>query len=159
MKNSPALEPFRIYVEQLRRGVRQRIDATAEPGFMEIAEGDELQFEQPVRMEGEAYLADDSLVIYLDLETEATLPCSICNERIEAPVRVEGLYHLEPLEDISTGVFQFEKVVREAILLEAPSFAECNGGNCSKRKEIAKYLVDPEKVREEETQRNPFADL
>ena len=51
--------------------------------------------------------------------------------------------------------------LREAVLLETPTFAECEG-DCPRRKEIAKYLKKPEKTGpdgKDDEGYHPFADI
>lgn len=150
-------EEFRIYVERLRHDKREQIQLEVAPGFLEVND-QFLSFTESVVVKGEAYLANDALVIHLEITAQAVVPCTICNAPVQIEVQIPDFYHVEPLEDIKTGFFDFKQVVREAILLEAPTFAECNNGSCSKRKEMAKYLAH-EKKDEEPNGYHPFANL
>lgn len=152
-------ESFRIYVEQLRDGQIESLEETYPPAFLNVAEKD-LAFVDPVRIKGEAYLADDVLVLHLDVRTLATMPCRICNESIKADVVINEFYHAEPLEEIKGSVFDFREMLREAILLETPPLAECHQGNCPKRKALQQFFKKEGTVKNgEEEGYQPFADL
>lgn len=148
---------FKIRVESLKHGIVEKIQEKFTPEFIDVAE-DRLKFNDPVLVDGEAYLADTDLVLHLNISTFATLACSICNEPVKVPIDLKAVYILEPLDQIKTGVYSLVDSLREAILLETPSFAECNQGSCPQRKELDKYLKkfseegDPEGYR-------PFEDL
>ena len=55
--------------------------------------------------------------------------------------------------------YNFKNLLRETILLEVPSFAECEGGSCPKRKEYNKYLKESSNEQSEDEGYQPFADL
>lgn len=149
---------FKIYVEQLRQGSEEEIHEALEPGFLEIYEID-LAFDKPVILEGIAYLAEHELVLRWDIQTEAILPCSICNEAVRIPIHVNHFYYSEPLSKIKSGVYNFKDLLRETILLEVPTFAECNGRNCPRRQEYRKYLKERSDEPSREEGDSPFADL
>ena len=152
-------EAFRIYVDQLREGQVEEISETLNPDFLDIHEK-ELSFSEPIVIDGEAYLTDDSLVMRLNASTSAKMPCSICNEQVEVGIKLKDFYHSEPLSEIKTGVYNFSEMLREAILLEVPPFAECFEGKCPTRAEVHKYMKLPsEQVEEEDEGYQPFANL
>lgn len=148
---------FTINVDQLRHGEKRDIDETCTHEFLDVHE-DELSFNDDVTMQGEAYLAGDSLIIHVALVAHGEIPCNICNRPVAIEIDVPDLYHAEPLEDIKGGTFNYREIVREAILLEVPFFAECNG-KCPRRKEIGNYLKTSESATNEEEGYRPFADL
>lgn len=147
---------FKIYVEQLRDGHEQKINELIPPDFLEI-DDKELTFKKNVKLDGSAYLAEHELILHWDIETQALIPCSICNENVPIDIRISNFYYSEPLDNIKSGIFNFKDVLRETILLEVPAFAE-HEGDCPKRNEIAKYLKVNEES-EEEDGYHPFADL
>lgn len=151
-------EEFRIYFERLRHDRREQIQLETTAQFLAVNEPF-LSFNDRVVITGEAYLADDSLIVHLDMTAQAVIPCTICNKPIQMEVKIPNFYHVEPLENIKSGFFDFKEVVREAILLEAPTFAECNHGSCPKRQEMAKYLADKRKKDDSEKGNHPFANL
>ena len=83
-------EPFKIYIDRLKGGVNEKFDATLDPSFLEVEEP-ELYFPAPVRLQGEAYLTDDHLVIHLQAnkgncpERETLAPFIRSKERSENP--------------------------------------------------------------------------
>lgn len=146
---------FKIYVEQLRNGHSREVNEAFPPDFLEIQE-ENLSFTDKVTVEGEAYLAGDTLVLHFVIAAHGIIPCSICNEPVKVEISISDFYHAEPLAEIKTGVFNFRDIMREAILLETPVFAECEG-KCPKRKEIKKYLK--QNTKEQKEGYRPFADL
>src|SRR5436190_1072616 len=118
---------FKIRVESLKHGLVEKIQEKFNPDFIDVSE-DRLKFNDPVLVDGEAYLADSELVLHLNISTVATLLCSICNEPVKVPIDLKKIYIAEPLDQIKTGVFSLIDPLREAILIETPSFAECNEG-------------------------------
>lgn len=151
---------FRIFVEQLRDGTVEEIDETLSPDFLEIKEK-ELSFSQPVVVKGQVYLAEDMLILHLDIKTTATLPCAICNGPAEVPIAIKGFYHAIPLDEIKGAIYDFREILRETILLEVPILAECHQGKCPQRESLKKYLKK-ESVpgsKEDEDGYRPFADL
>jgi len=152
-------DAFKVYVEQLRDGHEETIDEAFDPGFLDIAEPD-LRFDKPVLLKGVAYLADQELVLHWDIRTEVLLPCSICNESVRVSIHVGNFYHSESLEKIKSGIYNFETLLRETILLEAPFFAECHEGICPRRREYGKYLKESSHSSSDQDEGyRPFADV
>lgn len=150
-------QAFTILVEELRHVSSKQIDETVSADFLDVQEK-ELAFRDPVTIRGEAYIAGEMLIVHLVVVTQGILPCSICNSPVKVEIRLGNLYHAEPLEQIKSGKFDFRDVVREAILLEAPPFTECEG-KCPQRKEIKKYLAKEGKTKSKDEGYRPFADL
>jgi uncharacterized metal-binding protein YceD (DUF177 family) len=154
-------DAFKIYIEQLRDGHSERIDEAFDPGFLDIHEK-EVAFVDPVRVRGHAYLADDKLVLNLDISTFVELPCVICNDPVKVEIKDRNFYHVEPLEEIRTGIYNFKDLLRETVLIDIPPFAECHQGKCPHRAEIAHYFK-PEaaggKENDEEEGYTPFANF
>lgn len=132
-------EGFKIHVEPLRRGNTEKIHEEFSSDFIDLHE-DALDFKDPVFIEGEAYVADHELILCLNVATKATIPCSECNEPVEVPIHLPKLYAAQPLEEIKSGVFSMDALIREAIVIEAPQFVKCGGAECLKHKEIEKYF-------------------
>lgn len=149
---------FNIYVDRLRSGDLENLKRTYAPDFLEIAE-QEIRFPEDVMVEGQAYIANDDLVLHLDIETAVMVPCAICNEPIRVPIASRGLYHLVPLKEIKGAVYKMQELLRESILIEVPAFAECNNGNCPHRGELKKYLHQKTDEDVEEGYQRPFKDL
>jgi uncharacterized metal-binding protein YceD (DUF177 family) len=156
---------FKIYAEQLRDGHVEKINETYTPDFIDLdEERDELHFNGNVEVNGEAYLADENLILHLKIDANATIPCSICNGPVEVEIELPNFYHMEPLADIKGGIFNFHEILREAILLEVPAFGECHGGNCPERPQVAKYIKATSSIKssgddEIDEGYQPFADI
>jgi len=132
-------DAFKIYVDQLRDGSEEEIYETLPSSFIGVHEND-LSFVDPVLLRGRAYLADDSLILHLDIEAYALVPCTICNALVRVAVQIHNFYHAELLKEIKSGIYHMESLLRETILLETPKFAECNQGQCSEREKVSRYL-------------------
>ena len=150
-------EFFKIFVEQLRDGHSEKISENVSPEFLHVNETD-LVFQKDVAIKGEAYLADESLVLHLNVATEAILPCSICNEKTAVKVKIDNFYHAEPLSEIKSGIYNFSDALRTEILVEVPPYVECHNGNCPKRIEFEKYMKKSEDGDSQDGYR-PFAEL
>lgn len=156
------LEPLKIWIDRLTDGKTQKIRATLAPSFLDVEEK-ELIFPSPVAVQGEAYLADAHLVVRLKASTQATMPCTICNEMINIDLKIENFYHTEALEEVRSGVFDCSDALREALLLELPQYVECCQGSCPERSRMAPYLRNANKQASElnkpEQSHFPFSDL
>lgn len=151
---------FRIFVEQLRDGTIEEIDETFSPDFLEISEK-ELAFNKPVKVKGQVYLAEEMLVLHLDIQATATLPCAICNGPADVDIAIKGFYHAIPLSEVKGAIYDFRELLRETILLEVPILAECHQGKCPQRDTLKSYLKK-ESVpgsKEDEDGYRPFADF
>lgn len=152
-------DAFKIFVEQLRDGHIEELNETLSPDFLDVHEK-ELAFPLPIKLKGQAYLAEDNLILKFNVSFDVQLPCVICNQSVICSKSIEGSYHSIPLDEVKTGVYNFRELLREVILLDVPRFAECNEGACPERKEIAKYLKESSSDETEEDEGyQPFADL
>jgi uncharacterized metal-binding protein YceD (DUF177 family) len=149
-------EPFKIWIDRLRGGTTQKIKETVNPAFLDVKEED-LRFETPVVVQGEAYVSEDQLILRLKAETLAAMPCAICNQVTHTEVKIENFYHTEPTEEIPGAIFDFREALREALLIELPKYVECSGGKCPERPSIAPYMRSEKRV--EKTTYFPFKDI
>lgn len=133
------LDDFKIYIDRLSNGRIETLSKSLSPKFLEVSDGN-LEFPEMVSIEGVAYLAEDHLVLAIDLATEYKTHCKICNEWISLPFIAKGVYITEELEKIPSRVFDFESAIRDTILIEIPLYGECNG-NCSMREDLKKFFV------------------
>ena len=85
------------------------------------------------------------------------MPCSICNEMIEIDLKIVDFYHTEPTLEIRDAIFDFSSVLREALLIEVPTYAECCKGHCPQRQTLNPFLR--KKARSEPDTHFPFANL
>lgn len=138
------MQHLKIYIDRLKDGHQEVFHETLSPEFLHT-EDKELQFQDPVILKAEAYIAEDHLVIHLNAETTAILPCSICNDPVRMPISLKNSYLTKPLSDIKGAVFDLEEEIRESIVLNAPLFAECHNGKCPERENMKKYLKKDER--------------
>lgn len=141
-----------IYIDRLRGGKTLEIDQTLDGSCLGVDEV-QLKFEKQLHLKGSAYLSGDHLVIRFDVETEARMPCSICNEMTSVPISVKKGYHTVPIEEIKGRDFKPDEVIRDAILLEVPMLAECQG-RCPERETLKPFLE-----KEEHDTCFPFSEL
>jgi uncharacterized metal-binding protein YceD (DUF177 family) len=134
-------DTFKIFVHRLKDGHQEKIVESLSADFLDIHEAG-VAFKSPVNLKGSAAVTDDMLVLLLTVETEATLPCAICNQDVQVKISIPDLCHTERLADIKGGVFDYREVLREGILLELPYTAECNDGDCPERADLAKYFTN-----------------
>lgn len=146
---------FKIYIHRLTEGRTEKIRETLDPTFMDISEAD-LVFDSPIEVSGEAEMASTTLVIRLNVDTEIAVPCSICNNLTRVKISVRDYCHTEDLSDIKGGIFEYQNVLREAILLEVPLTAECSG-NCPEREKLAIFFSSRKKKEDDEY--HPFENL
>lgn len=150
-------ETHKIYIDRLRKGLSEQIELDLEPSFMKVQEK-ELKFDKPIHIEGEAYLAENDLIIKISITTEAKMMCSICNKLSPYTIDIKDLTHVVPIDEIKGHIFELPPFIREAILLEVPFVVECSNGKCPERSQIQKFLADPKKKQTDEGYR-PFKDL
>lgn len=152
-------DAFKIYVEQLRDGHIEKLNESYEPAFLGIEEKD-VSFMDPVLVKGEAYLAEDELILQLNIETQVILPCVVCNDRVKVPLAIHNAIQAVPLSEVKGGVLNIKELLREVILLDTPVFAECEG-KCPHRNEISQYLKESEgkQQKNEDEGYTPFADF
>lgn len=129
---------MKIIVEQLKEGLEEKIKNKISPSFIDVKE-EALEFLDDVEIEGKTYTTSEHLILHLKILTYATMPCSICNTKTKVEICIKNFYHAEELVSINQ-IFDYSNVLREAILLEVPSFTECHNKNCPERKEISYFL-------------------
>ncbi|MEM8728085.1 MAG: hypothetical protein AAGE99_05205 [Chlamydiota bacterium] len=145
MKNA-----FEVHINRFGNGRTEKIDETLSPKIIDIDEED-LRFKHPIRLSGKAYPVRDRLMIQLKIETEVEIRCLICNEPTPKKIIIPCFYHTKEIATIKGDIYDCTNPVREAVVLEIPSFVECME-NCPKRLELKNYLSKGET-------RLPFADL
>ena len=150
------VKEFEVYIDRLKDGHTLKVHEDIEPSFLDIKE-QELRFPSPVSVCGDIYLAEDHLVLHLKVKTEAHVPCVICNELFAYPIEAD-FYYTVPPEELIKPIFDYTEALREVILLEIPTFAECHDGKCPEREATSKYLKKEATTAEPHTQ-FPFSDL
>jgi uncharacterized metal-binding protein YceD (DUF177 family) len=146
---------FEINLDRLKNEEVFTFDEESPPAFLDIEE-EALKFTAPIVIKGKAYLTSDHLILNLSVSTKATLPCLICNEFFSMPIAIADFTHAEALAEIGNHIFNFTELLREAILLEVPSFMECNNGACPQRAVVAKYLKTAEPAKDKTQVYYPF---
>lgn len=152
------MESLKIYIDRLKGGQTLKIDETLPPNFLDVDEED-LLFEDPIQLKGEAYLANEHLIIHLNIETTATLPCNVCNDPVHTPIVIKNIYLTESLSKIKGATFDMTDEVRESILLQTPLFTECRQGKCPERENLKKFINHLPKKSNDGIVHFPFADL
>lgn len=143
----------KIFIDRLKTQGTEKIFETLGSEILGPEE-EELKFPSPVQVKGEAYVADDHLIVHLEATTFALLPCSVCGQKVRIALGIDAFYHAEPLENIGSALFDYGPLLREALLLELPFKVECKEGNCPERAGILPYMK-----RDESSENFPFADL
>jgi len=138
------MKELHIYIDRLKTGQIQKISENISSDFLEIDEQD-LAFNKVFKIEAEAYLANDHLIIRFTLNISAFIPCSICNKMTENILKLDNICFSIALSEIKGVVFDFTDEIRSTILNLVPSFCECNQGNCPDRSILKKYLTSPVK--------------
>ena len=149
---------FLIYVDRLRSGSTEDVKLTLSPSFLDVDE-DDLKFKSPVTVSGKAYLTEDHLILHLDIETMASMPCKRCNQMKDVPLKIKGYYHTVPLEEIRDHLFDMSETLRDDILLEVPAFYSCKEGECQDLEYTKKYFKSDSKSGNGGESYHPFADL
>jgi uncharacterized metal-binding protein YceD (DUF177 family) len=129
-------DDFKIYIDRLREGREEVIDITVSATFIGVPE----EFSEPVRVRGVAYLAESHLILRLDIQTKSYSMCTMCNEPVHSSLEIKDFYQTVDLAKIPHSVFNFEDLVRDTILLQAPHIVECSGGQCPHREQLKKYF-------------------
>lgn len=129
-------DDFKIYVDRVRGGNEESLDFAVPPHFVGVPQ----EFRERVQVTGVAYCTDSDLILRLNIETEVTLACAICTEPFPFKIDLRDCYHVVELAKISGSVFNFEDLVRDALLLHLPHSVECMGGKCPEREGLARYF-------------------
>ncbi len=131
---------LKITIDRLVNGKVEIIDEELSPLLLETKDN-LLRFEDPIKVSGKAYLAEEFLVLNLNITTVYKAPCKICSEDLSKVFEKKGLYFTEELSAIPNRVYDVSVQIRDTIFLEIPNFHECEGG-CSMREELKKYLKE-----------------
>lgn len=132
-------EDLKIYIDRLRDWKVEKLDCSLSPESIDLADS-EISFPENVHVKGEAYTAEDTLVLHLNIQAVSEVPCIVCNQAARKEIILNGVYHTIPIAEVKSGMFHMGELIREDIMLEAPAFLECNLGNCPERTSIDKYL-------------------
>jgi len=150
-------ENLTAFIDRLRDGGETFFDEKVSEEQLDATD-DELRFTKSASVKGKAYLAEDHLVIALDIDAHPELPCTVCNEWTPVGLSLKKYYITKPLEEIPSNVYNFLEDVREAILLEVPQFANC-GGDCPNKEALKGYCSKGKEVSDNDNAHFPFKDL
>lgn len=151
------MEGLCIYVDRLKQGVTYSFEEVCPSDFLELKEED-CHAEKPLNIKGKAYLAEGEVVVHLDVAAQITMRCSICNEEVEVPINLSGIYLTATADELPHASFDMRESLREEIILAIPHFVECHDGACPSRPEVDKYLKKGDANEDHGTHR-PFAGL
>ncbi|KAG6559217.1 hypothetical protein RHABOEDO_000587 [Candidatus Rhabdochlamydia oedothoracis] len=138
------MKELHIYIDRLKKGQTEKISESISSDFLEIEEQD-LVFDKIFKIDAEAYLANDHLMMQFTLNISVFIPCSICNKMTENSLKLNNTCFSIALSEIKGAVFDFTDEIRSTILNLVPAFCECNQGNCPDRPALKKYLKTPVK--------------
>lgn len=130
---------FKIYVHRLKEGESEVIEEIFDPSFLQVDEK-ELRFEAPVKVTGQASVSNNNFFLTLAVETQALLPCVICNEPTKVKLVAKQLSHNQMMDELKSGLFHMGEMIREGLLLELPLTTECGEGSCPEREHLSKYF-------------------
>lgn len=105
---------------------------------LNIDEEKELKFTRPISIEGKSYLANDTLILRLNIKFFISIPCSICNTFFEKEFIIKNLLITEKLLKINS-VYDYKDEIRNACFLEIPSYIQCSE-KCPELNTLKKYL-------------------
>ncbi len=130
---------FLLNINLLKDGEPEKIlSGEYPPSFLDIDEPD-LQFLDPVILEGTVVKTDKMLIFRFSFSTYAMIPCRVCNEVIKHKMTQKDILHTE---EIQNNLYDYTEILREEILIHVPSFIECNNDNCPEREKMPKYLAN-----------------
>ena len=132
-------DALKLYIDRLKNDDEESINETVSPEFLNSCEKD-LSFHNQVVVSGQAYLANQHLILDLKIHTLASIPCAICNEQTKVLIEVDDFALTVELGEIKSAIYDFSDDIRHAILLKIPPFTECHKGKCPNRKELNKFL-------------------
>ncbi|MBN1914404.1 MAG: hypothetical protein JW769_00750 [Parachlamydiales bacterium] len=128
----------KIYIDRLKEDKTEILRQDVSSDFLAIQEK-ELRFTPTVFVHIEALIQDDLLILQLNAQATAIMPCAVCNTMTEHPLTVKNILITVPLEKITNSIYDCSEDLREALLLEIPITTECNR-NCSERNNLKKFL-------------------
>lgn len=134
-------DQFTIYIDRLNRGWVEKIALEVPPETFDL-DTEHANFQTAIQLNGQAYLANDFLIIQISIATSVQTICTVCNDPLSAPIDLRNIYITKDLNEYRGATYHFQQDVVEEILLARPAYIECNGGQCPQRDEIKKYLKE-----------------
>jgi len=129
---------LQIHIDYLKNEYIYNFEKTIPFEELDIGQEKELKFIKPLLIEGKAYIANEFLILVLNIKFYVSLPCSICNEFFEKEFNIKNLTINEKLTKINS-IYQYKDEIRNACFLEIPSYIKCSK-KCPEKNNIKKYL-------------------
>ena len=137
------MEELKLYIDRLRACEYKKFSFTSTPEIMECEDevDSDVLFEKNIDITGEATLANDHLMININIYTTVKNYCKICNEQISHELSISEKHIPFSLKTMKSGVFHLKSYVQELIFLNIPKYSECKN-LCPERSVIKKHLKD-----------------
>ena len=132
------MQQFLVMTDSLKEGEDTALDETLDPSILDLAEDDEIKVTSPVLVKGRVYRSSEWVIVDASVSVLVELPCAMCNEPFTRKIDLKRWVHEQ--EAPKDGVLNLGETLREAILLEVPFFALCNGESCRNITEIEKFI-------------------
>ena len=144
------MDALKIYIDRLKDDASEDLDVTVESSHFGIEER-ELKLDGAVSLRGTTYRTNEHLIVELDIDATAQIPCSVCNTLFTIAIQIRSLRLTISIDEISNAIYDLTEEILSQILLKIPAFGECNGGSCPERKKLTSYLNQKKNL--------PFSDL
>ncbi|MCX6994227.1 MAG: hypothetical protein NTY13_00055 [Chlamydiae bacterium] len=132
---------MRIYIDRLKEGQENIFNESVDCSEIFDAEEVGVLVIEPVEVSFKAYLAGHELIIeWQFIKARCLVNCTVCNDKFNFQIEIQEGRHIEPLSSIRGAVFNPSSLVRELILLDIPSYAECKEGDCPERETLKRYI-------------------
>lgn len=129
---------FQIPLDSLKNNNIYKFENVVYAKELDIPEENELKFTKPIKIDGKAYITDDTLILTLNISFFIEIPCSSCNKFFEKSFIIKNLHITEKVLKINS-TYDYKDEIRNACFLEIPSYIQCNE-NCSEINDLKKYL-------------------
>jgi uncharacterized metal-binding protein YceD (DUF177 family) len=144
-----------FFYEQLKEGESSCFEHEIDSSFLDLENDKELRPISSVFVKGKIWKMADWLFVEAYVKASFETTCSYCSDLFHLPIELQPWKHEVCIDDIKEAFLDLREPLREAILLEIPYFAQCDGTTCKNINEVKKYLMKGEK----EQFQQPFKDL
>jgi uncharacterized metal-binding protein YceD (DUF177 family) len=134
------MQHFEIFIDRLKEGEELSIDEFLEPSCLELKDDDELSASSPIHVQGRVYSASDWVIIDVKVNASVEMKCAMCNNQFTYAIEIPRFVYEKQMSTIEHGKWDVQNELREAILLEVPFFALCNGDSCRNIAEIQQFI-------------------
>lgn len=133
------LDQMIIYVDRLRGGGKEVLKVQLPPDLFDFRDP-EIALKEGVKVQGSAYLANGELVFSFSFHAALTMPCRVCNRKIDYIIELTDVYWMIDLSDVKGAKVDATEIIVEFLMAEIPPFVECGGGTCTHRQEQEPFL-------------------